>query len=141
MEPYWYHPAPEEVLRKLLHPDEDYWTKLFKFFRFCACKRREGCVYYVRCACWDRRRTRTGEPTPMSDNGVSISDLIRKARKHQLGALDHLLESYRQYLKLLARRGIEASLQGKADPSDLVQETSSRPIKTSTVFAVRARRS
>lgn len=33
------------------------------------------------------------------------------------------MESHRQYLKLLARTGINASLQGKADPSDLVKET------------------
>jgi RNA polymerase sigma-70 factor (ECF subfamily) len=59
----------------------------------------------------------------MADNGVSTSDLIRRARQHEAGARDQLLESYLHYLKQLARTGIDVSLQGKADPSDLVQET------------------
>jgi RNA polymerase sigma-70 factor (ECF subfamily) len=59
----------------------------------------------------------------MDDKGGIVSGLIEDARQARPGALDRLLESYRNYLGLLARTGIDDSLQGKAEPSDLVQET------------------
>jgi RNA polymerase sigma-70 factor (subfamily 1) len=45
------------------------------------------------------------------------------ARQGDSAALEGLLESYRNFLRLLAQTAIDVSLQGKADPSDLVQET------------------
>src|SRR6516165_7994226 len=59
----------------------------------------------------------------MTTSGADLRRLIERAQREEPGALDRLLDSYRHYLKLLARTGIDASLQGKADPSDLVQET------------------
>jgi RNA polymerase sigma-70 factor (ECF subfamily) len=50
-----------------------------------------------------------------------VGRLLREARLTG-GTPGPLLESFRNYLRLLARTGVDASLQGKADPSDVVQE-------------------
>ncbi len=58
-----------------------------------------------------------------SDAPASLDQLLQLARAGQNDALGRLLEAYRQYLTLLARLQIDQLLQGKVDPSDLVQET------------------
>src|SRR5262245_43271461 len=49
--------------------------------------------------------------------------LLKLAQAGDRSALGRLLESYRNYLALLARGQIGQRLQGKVDASDLVQET------------------
>lgn len=53
---------------------------------------------------------------------TDFSELVEAARGGQTNALERLLESYRDYLRLLARRSIDAAVQAKVDSSDLVQE-------------------
>lgn len=48
--------------------------------------------------------------------------LLRRARGGDQTALGELLELYRPYLTLLARLEVGRRLQGKADPTDVVQE-------------------
>jgi RNA polymerase sigma-70 factor (ECF subfamily) len=57
----------------------------------------------------------------MGNSACCLNRLIECAHREP-EVLDRLLESYRNYLRLLARSGIGTVLQGKADASDVVQE-------------------
>jgi RNA polymerase sigma-70 factor, ECF subfamily len=57
------------------------------------------------------------------DGNVDPEELLHLARAQDGPARGQLLEMYRNYLTLLARLQIGRRLQGKVDPSDLVQET------------------
>jgi hypothetical protein len=52
------------------------------------------------------------------NSSVEIDRLIAHARRAEPGALDRLLESYRNFLRLLARTGLDQSLQGMLQSLD-----------------------
>jgi RNA polymerase sigma-70 factor (ECF subfamily) len=55
--------------------------------------------------------------------GSQLIRLLEEARRGRRESLGMLLESYRNYLTVLARAQIDARLRARANPSDLVQET------------------
>jgi RNA polymerase sigma-70 factor, ECF subfamily len=61
--------------------------------------------------------------TRQEDQPLEVSQLLARARDGDGPALGQLLESYRNYLFLLARVQIGRRIQGKLDVADVVQET------------------
>src|SRR5208282_432583 len=61
---------------------------------------------------------RAMDHTPCPDVKLSLA----RARREGGSAVGELLEHYRHYLYLLARARMGRQLQGRVDPSDLVQE-------------------
>ncbi len=66
---------------------------------------------------------RDSASTSMLEGGDSRQPFIEEARRGGTAAVGELLESYRNYLTLLASMQIEPRLRVRVSPSDLVQDT------------------
>lgn len=60
---------------------------------------------------------------PFSNDSVETKQLLERIAAGDSAALDHLIESHRDYLKRVARMRIEPALAARVDESDIVQET------------------
>jgi len=64
--------------------------------------------------------------TPIAEDsmdGPSIEHLVAKARQGETEPLGQLLQTYRNYLTILATTQLDRRLRRRMNPSDLVQET------------------
>lgn len=59
----------------------------------------------------------------IDDSASSVSRCIELARDGSAEALGELLAAYRNYLRMIAVTSLDRQVQGKADASDIVQET------------------
>jgi RNA polymerase sigma-70 factor, ECF subfamily len=76
-----------------------------------------------------------GGASRMTRDGLADpTELIARARRGDESAVGQLLEISRNYLKLLARLQIDRQLQGKADASDLVQDTFMEAVRDFPAF-------
>jgi RNA polymerase sigma-70 factor, ECF subfamily len=57
-----------------------------------------------------------------ANGSIDVTQLVDRARGGDAAALGRIVESYTHYLTLLARLQIGKRLQGKVDPSDVVQD-------------------
>ncbi len=60
----------------------------------------------------------------MNDSSsINLEHLLAEAKEGDSDALGRLLETYQNYLKLLARTQLDEKVRGRVSPSDVVQET------------------
>src|SRR5262245_28133583 len=59
----------------------------------------------------------------MTDSATELTELIRRARGGDRDALNQLCAKYRPFLRLIAKSGVGAEVNRRAETSDVVQLT------------------